>query len=273
MGTRFQAQTLTALRNLVNIEYPTNSDKTSLNLTILKICGNWLFGLVSPLTSSLSELRRIQRETAKKVVLEDRFEQPITSVAGVDLAFINETGIAACVATDYPPRKILEVQTAAIPVNFPYVPTFLTFREGPPILRAISSTKTRVNIFLINGQGLAHPLRCGLASHLGVESGHPTIGVTKNRLIGEYAHVPEGGRDAVPLTSEGEQVGWVLRSRKGSKPIFVSPGHMVSLHSSLAIVSACLAGHRLPEPIRMAHEAANYEKRRLARAMSSSRHT
>jgi deoxyribonuclease V len=215
------------------------------------------------LKSSLSELRDIQRETAKKVVLEDRFEQPITSVAGVDLAFIYETGIAACVATNYPPRRVLEVQTAAISLSFPYVPTFLTFREGPPILRAISSTKTNVTVFLINGQGLAHPLRCGIASHIGVESGHPTIGITKNRLIGEHTHVPEGEQDAVPLTSECEQVGWVLRSRKDSKPIFVSPGHMVSLQSSLAIVRACLGGHRLPEPIRMAHEAANHEKRRL----------
>lgn len=219
--------------------------------------------MASPLKSGLSDLRSIQREIAEKVLLEDRFEQPITSVAGVDLAFSDETGIAACVAANYPPQKILEAQTAVIPLSFPYISTFLTFREGPPMIRAISCTKTRVSIFLINGQGLAHPLRCGLASHLGVQSCHPTIGVTKNRLIGEYDHVPEGEQDAVPLTFKGEQVGWVLKSRKGSKPIYVSPGHMVSLHSSLAIVRACLAGHRLPEPIRMAHEAANHEKRRL----------
>jgi len=187
----------------------------------------------------------------------------------VAVAFKEKRGIVAIIVADCSSGEVLESQTLIAKLTFPYIPAFLAFREGPAILKAIHSIKTRVSVLLINGQGLAHPLRCGLASHLGVESGHPTIGVTKNRLIGEYPPVPEGEQDAVPLTSEGEQVGWVLRSRKGSKPIFVSPGHMVSLHSSLAIVRACVAGHRLPEPIRMAHEAANHEKRRLE-AMSSS---
>ena len=213
---------------------------------------------------SLENLRRIQREAASKVILEDEFESPIEAVAGIDLAFSGDDGVAACIAMDYPPTKIVEVQTLVMPLDFPYIPTFLTFREGPPMVKVISSLRTKVNVFLINGQGITHPLRCGLASHVGVESGRPTIGVTTSRLVGEYEHEPKNEGKAVPLTCNGERVGWVLKSRSGSRPIFVSPGHRVGLDSSLRIVKTCLLGHKLPEPLRMAHVAANEEKRKLS---------
>lgn len=215
------------------------------------------------LKRNLEGLRRIQRETAGKVVIEDQFESPLESVAGVDLAFFEDDGVAACVAMDYPPTKVIETQTLVMPLDFPYIPTFLTFREGPLMIKVISSLRTRVSIFLINGQGIAHPLRCGLASHVGVEIGKPTIGVTASRLVGEYDHEPEKEGEAVFLIYDRERVGWVVKSRSGSKPIFVSPGHRVGLDSSLGIVKACLLGHKLPEPLHMAHVAANRERRKL----------
>lgn len=212
----------------------------------------------------LDDLRRIQRETASKVIVEDRFESPIEVVAGVDLAFYGNDGIAACAATNYPSMRIVETRTLVMALAFPYIPTFLTFREGPPMVQVMSSLRTKVNLFLINGQGIAHPLRCGLASHVGVDTDKPTIGVAASRLVGEYDHVPENEGDAVPLIYEGEQVGWLLKSRSGSNPIFISPGHRVGLDSSLKIVKTCLRGHKLPEPLQMAHATANKEKRRRA---------
>ncbi len=213
---------------------------------------------------NLENLRRIQRETAGKIVVEDLFRSPIEAVGGVDLAFFGDNGVAVCVAMDYPPTKIIETQTFVTPLGFPYIPTFLTFREGPLMVEVMSSLRTKVNVFLINGQGIAHPLGCGLASHVGVESDKPTIGVTANRLVGEYHGEPRNEGEAVLLTYNGERVGWVLKSRLSSKPIFVSPGHRVSLDSSLRIVKTCLLAHRLPEPLQMAHVAANEEKRRFA---------
>lgn len=211
----------------------------------------------------LESLRKIQREAASEVIVKDNFDSPLEIVAGVDLAFLGEDGIAACVAMDHPPKKVVETQSLVMSLDFPYISTFLTFREGPSMIKVIMSLRTKVNIFLINGQGIAHPVGCGLASHIGVDLDKPTIGVTSNRLIGEYDHEPRNAGEAVPLEYKGKMVGWVLKSRSGSRPIFVSPGHRIGLDSSLNIVKEYLLGHRLPEPLEMAHAAANQEKRRL----------
>lgn len=211
----------------------------------------------------LDSLRKIQREAAGKVVVEDRFKSPLESVAGVDLAFLGENGIASSVVMDYPPTKIIETKTLVVPLTFPYISSYLTFREGPPMIKVMSYLESKVGVFLINGQGISHPLRCGLSSHIGVDSGKPTIGVTTSHLIGEYNHEPTFEGEAILLRIEGEAVGWVLKSRLNSKPIYVSPGHQVSLDSSLKIVKNCLLDHRLPEPLQMAHIVANNEKRRL----------
>jgi deoxyribonuclease V len=211
----------------------------------------------------LDDLRRIQRDIATKVILEDKFVSPLKTVAGVDLAFLGKQGVVAGVVMDYPPTKVIESKTLVMPLTFPYIPTFLFFREGPLIIKVMSSLESKVSVFLINGQGIAHPLRCGIASHLGVDSSKPTIGVTSNCLVGEYDHEPEDEGEAVPLIYQVGTVGWVLKSCSVSKPIFISPGHQVGLDSSLQIVKACLAGYRLPVPIQMAHLTANSEKRRL----------
>jgi len=214
-------------------------------------------------SSNLEASRKIQRDIASKVIVQDNFKSPPSIIAGVDLAFLEDDGIAACAAMDFPPRRLVETKQTINHLTFPYVSTFLAFREGPTTLEVISSMYTKMDVLLVNGQGIAHPLRCGLASHVGVVSGQPTIGVASSRLIGEYDIEPQYGGEAVLLRDRGDAVGWVLRPKTGSRLLFVSPGHLVGLESSLRIVKDCLRGHRLPEPLWMAHYYANQRKREL----------
>ena len=212
---------------------------------------------------NLEASRKTQRDIASKVIVKDNFKSPPSIVAGVDLAFLEEDGIAACAAMDFPPRQLVEVKQTVTHLTFPYVSTFLAFREGPAMFEAISSMCSKIDVLLVNGQGIAHPLRCGLASHLGVVSGRPTIGVASSRLIGEYDSEPQYEGEAVLLKDRGDTVGWVLKPQLSSRLIFVSPGHLVGLESSLRIVKDCILRHRLPEPLRMAHYHANLMKREL----------
>ena len=207
-------------------------------------------------------LRKIQRDIASKVIVQDNFKSPPSTVAGVDLAFLEDDAIADCAAMDYPPRQLIEAKQTITHLTFPYVPTFLAFREGPAMMEVISSMRSKIDVLLVNGQGIAHPLQCGLASHVGVVNKLPTIGVASSRLVGEY-DMPQNEGEAAPLEDKGDRVGWVLKSQMRSKPIFVSPGHLVGLDASLRIVKDCIRGHRLPEPLWMAHYYANRVKREL----------
>ena len=213
--------------------------------------------------SRLEDLTDIQREVAGRVRLEDAFRMPPKLVAGVDLAFLGDDAVAACVVVSYASMMEVETQSSASHLDFPYVPAFLAFREGPAIEQVMGRLRAHVDVFLLNAQGIAHPRRCGCASQVGVETGKPTIGITQNRLYGEFIREPLQEGDAVALTADGEQVGWVLRSHLGSKPIYISPGHLINLQTSLNLVKGCLRGHRLPEPLRMAHTIANLERARL----------
>jgi len=145
------------------------------------------------------------------------------------------------------------------------VPTFLGFREGPAIVKLIKLRRRTPDVFLINAQGIAHPLFCGCASHVGVLAQKPVIGVAASNLCGEYDCEPVEVGDAVPMRYNGRVVGWVLKSKAGCNPIFVSPGHLVSLESSLKIVKDCLKNHKLPEPLQQAHRLANDERNKLFR--------
>ncbi len=214
--------------------------------------------------ANIGELRRIQRELAKKVVPDDAFRKPITYVAGIDLAFLGDTAFTACVTLDYETLKAVAAKIAASKLGFPYVSTLLFFREGPPILDIIDSVEPKADVYLINAQGIAHPMFLGSASHVGVLADVPTIGVAASRLCGEYEREPTVEGEAVPLSYRGRGVGWVVKPAGRYKPIFVSPGHRVSLESSLEIVRKCLRDHRLPEPLYLAHVAANREKREHA---------
>ena len=177
-------------------------------------------------------------------------------LAGADAAFSldGQRVIAGVVLWDRATRSVLEQRTASTPCHFPYVPGLLTFRELPCILAAFRKLRTPPQAVLYDGQGLAHPRRIGIASHLGLWLGIPTIGCAKSRLLGTHDE-PSSGRGAQsPLWHNGEQVGVVLRTRADVKPIFVSPGHLSDHASAVRLTLAATTNFRLPEPTRLAHQ-------------------
>lgn len=189
--------------------------------------------------------------------------QPLTtpprSVAGVDAAYGRSDGkiYGAVVVLTLPDLRFVEAAGAAGSVSFPYLPGLLSFREIPVLLTALQNLKQLPDLLLVDGQGIAHPRQMGLASHLGLLAGRPTIGCAKSRLCGSYEELGQAGGSVSPLLWQEKQVGWVLRSRHGCRPLFVSPGHLVSLEESLDLVRRCLGKYRLPLPLREAHILSN----------------
>lgn len=204
------------------------------------------------------EARAIQEQLRNEVILEDRFG-PVRRVAGVDVGFEDQgrTVRAAVAVLDFPGLTLNQSAIARQPTRFPYVPGLLSFRELPGVLSALGQLEGLPDLILCDGQGYAHPRRFGIACHLGVLTGLPTIGVGKTRLIGRYEEPgPEKG-DWSPLMDRGEQIGAVLRTRCGVKPIFVSSGHRVSLGTAIDLVLACTTRYKLPETTRWAHRLAS----------------
>ncbi len=211
----------------------------------------------------LEKLRKIQREIAARVILEDRFEGPIERVTGFDIAFLGKEAIAGAVTVNYRTMQVMEKKAIKQEIAFPYIPTFLSFREGPLIIKLAKKLKRKPDILMLDSQGIAHSLFCGCASHVGVMLNQPTIGVAKSRLCGDYAQNPEKVGDWVPLMYQGRTVGAVLLSKQHCNPIFVSVGHMITLETAIRVVKHFLIGHKIPEPTRLAHDFANKIKREL----------
>lgn len=177
-------------------------------------------------------------------------------VAGVDVSVQNNISTAAVVALTFPDLRVIEVVTAQIPTPFPYVPGLLTFREGAAILAAQAKLTVQPDAYLFDGMGRIHPRRIGVASHLGLWLGKPTVGVGKTHFLGDYETPAEEAGAWSVLTDKGEVLGAVLRTRARVKPVYVSSGHLIALESALNLVIACTTRYRLPEPIRAAHNAA-----------------
>ena len=202
----------------------------------------------------LEKLKKAQELLAKKVVLEDRFRRPIELVAGLDVGFRPDgMAVAACVLLAFPDLEILEISTAEMEPKLPYIPGLLAFREVPVMLKALRRLKRRPDIVLVDAQGIAHPRRCGEATHLGIVARLPTIGVAKRRLCGRAPFTPVRPDSWAPLYDKGELLGFVYLSKARCRPLYISPGHMVSFSSTLELVRTCLRGHKLPEPTRLAH--------------------
>ncbi len=159
---------------------------------------------------------------------------------------------AAAVIYDCETQRIIEISHAVRPAEFPYVPGFLSFREGPAVLQAIRALKHEFGAILFDGHGFAHPRRCGIASHLAIELDRPGVGVGKSRLIGTFGKLSPKAGATVPLMDDNEQIGVVLRTQKGIRPVFVSVGHRVDLASAIKLVLACCTRYRIPEPTRQA---------------------
>jgi deoxyribonuclease V len=213
------------------------------------------------------KIRQIQRDVTSNIVLRDVYTKPIRSVGGIDLAFFDDTAVVACVILDYDSLDIRSEKWLLASLDFPYIPTLLCLREGPPLIEIINALESKPEIFLINAHGIAHPTRCGCASYVGVQANVPTIGIASRNLCGEYDSEPTRIGEHVPLTHNGRIVGWALKSQKGCRPIFISPGHCVSLASSLDTVLKCTEANKLPEPLSLAHALANRVKKTTLRKM------
>ena len=204
------------------------------------------------------EAMAVQSRLAAEIVCRDDFG-PVARVAGVDVGFEDNgaTTRAAVTVLAFPSLRLETSAIARQPTRFPYVPGLLSFREIPAVLAAVEQLNVRPDLLLCDGQGIAHPRRFGIASHLGLLLDIPAIGVAKTRLIGRHEEVPDERGAWVPLIAGSETIGAVLRTRRCVKPLYVSPGHRIGLESSIAWVMACLTRYRLPETTRWAHRLAS----------------
>lgn len=212
------------------------------------------------LDSSLERrLVEVQRRISSRAVLDDNFSSE--AVAGVDQAFVGDLVISGAVVLG-PDGDVRSRACHCMKAAMPYVPGFLSFREGSPAIKAVRALDIKPTLLFVGGCGINHPRKAGLATYVGVILDLPTIGITKNVLCGSF-DLPEKAGDASPLIYGGETVGYVLKSKKGCRPIVVAPGHRISAESALDITRLWIKGYKLPEPCRLAHEHANRSKASL----------
>ena len=205
-----------------------------------------------------AQARAIQLEGRARVIADDALGR-VGRVAGIDVG-LEESGAisrAAVAVLEVPSLTLVESAVARLPTAFPYVPGLLSFREIPAALEALGRLSAPPDLLLCDGQGYAHPRRFGLACHLGVLTGLPSIGVAKSRLIGTHGPLPDETGAWVPLLDGDETIGAVLRTRGGVAPVYVSVGHRVSLPTAIRWVLACTTRFRLPETTRQAHRLAS----------------
>ncbi len=179
-------------------------------------------------------------------------------IAGVDLSVsrVGRAATGAVVVLEYPGLRLVEARVISGEVDFPYVPGLLSFREAPLVLKACQALEITPDLVLVDGQGIAHPRRIGLASHLGLFLDTPTIGCAKSRLCGSHQAPGVEPGEYAELVDNREIIGMVLRTKVGTKPVYVSVGHKIDLPTAVHWVMECCKGYRLPEPLRLAHQAA-----------------
>lgn len=205
-------------------------------------------------------LRAMQDDLARQVVLRDAFAKPMRTVAGFDVGFEDDgaTTRAAAVLLDADTLAVIDQQIARMPTRMPYIPGLLSFRELPALLEALAMLPQLPDLAFIDGHGIAHPRRLGIAAHFGVATDLPCIGVAKKILVGEARMALHEMRGAfTPLRDGREQIGWLLRSKPGCLPLLVSPGHRVAMPSAPELVMRYVTRYRLPEPTRLADRLAS----------------
>lgn len=207
--------------------------------------------------TDLERLKEEQLKLAKKVVLKDSFEK-LEMVGGVDCAYAQSEVIAAIVVCGYRTMEVKEKAFAVVKANVPYLKGFLAYREGHAISEAYAKLENKPDVLIFDGNGILHPRRCGLASHMGILLDQPSIGIAKQLLIGEVKD------NKVYVGNEARAE--LVATREHSKPVYVSPGHKVSLKTSIEIVKSCLRfPHKLPEPLHLAHRHAEEIKDKIAK--------
>ena len=211
-----------------------------------------------PSTLAPRQAFELQRELAQKVVVENCLGE-VRTVAGVDVGIKGGEARAAVVVLEYPSLQPIDQATANLPVEMPYIPGLLAFREGPAILEALRQLSTVPDCLIFDGQGLAHPRRLGIASHIGVLLDRPSIGCAKSRLCGIAAEPAEEAGSYTFLYDGEEVIGAAVRTRTRVSPVYVSIGHRVDLETAIKLVLNCCRGRRLPETSRLAHRVAGGE--------------
>ncbi len=209
---------------------------------------------------SPAQARAIQEHLRRQIVTAPPERQP-ANVAGIDVSVREGIAKAAVALLSYPTLALLQAATAELPVSFPYIPGLLAFREGPAVLAALARLSIRPDMLMFDAQGMAHPRRVGLATHIGILLDIPSIGCAKSRLCGEHMPPAPGKGSWEPLYDKGEVIGAVVRTRDNVRPVFVSIGHRMDLESAVAMVLNCTTRYRLPEPTRLAHQIANSNER------------
>lgn len=206
---------------------------------------------------SPAEAIALQKELRAEVVSDRPIDlEAVRLVAGVDVSVKNEQSQAAIVVATFPGFLVVETVLARHPTPFPYIPGLLSFREGPVLEDAFERLQSEPDVFLFDGMGIAHPRRIGIASHMGLWLQRPTIGCGKTLLCGRYKDLGEEKGSAALLVDKGETIGVALRTRTGKNPMFISPGHLADIPTATELVLRCAPKYRLPEPIRLAHNAA-----------------
>jgi deoxyribonuclease V len=203
-----------------------------------------------------------QQELARLVQLQKPDVTP-SLIAGCDSSFIGDTILSVFVVLTYPELELVETQWHHGPTELLYIPGFLAFREAPNLLRAYEKLQTVPDLIMVDGHGISHPRRLGIASHLGVLLQKPTMGVAKKILVGKYEEPGPGKGDYTPLVHRGDLIGYTLRTKEKVKPVFVSPGHLMDLETARELALATSVKHKLPEPTRLADHYAEVLKQEV----------
>lgn len=194
---------------------------------------------------------------AKAVIYDHPLNlEAIRLVAGVDVSVKNDISQAAIVVLSFPELEPVETVLAKMPTPFPYIPGLLSFREGPVLEEAFKLLVNEPDVLIFDGMGRIHPRRIGIATHMGLWLERPTIGCGKTHFVGKHGVLNNHRGATQPLTDKGEVIGKIVRTREGVKPVYISVGHLTELDSAVDIILACTPKYRLPQPIRMAHNAA-----------------
>ena len=204
---------------------------------------------------SVEEAIQIQEALKDRIILKKTFSK-VRTMGGGDVAYSkNENRLfGAIVILSFPDMEILDMATADGKIPFPYIPTLLSFREGPILIKTFQRLKIKPNIMIFDGQGIAHPRGMGLASHMGLWLNLPSIGCAKTALLDEFISPGPSKGSYEWIRREGKKVGAVLRTKENVKPLFISPGHRIDLLTSIQLLLESCRGFRIPEPLRKAHQ-------------------
>jgi deoxyribonuclease V len=207
---------------------------------------------------TITEATAIQHDLRKYLNI-DPTQKPISTIAGADISLspYSETVYAGMVVLSYPDLQVLSYSLVKSSTIFPYVPGYLAFREIPSLLQVYEQFPVKPDVIMFDGNGILHARRMGIASHFGVVTGTTTLGCAKKKLAGKYSEPEEDQGSFSNVMDKGEVIGFALRSKVNVKPVFISPGHNMSLQDSMEIALKCIRRHRLPEPTRRAHEFVN----------------